>query len=203
MPKIIDITGQRFGRLTVLEFAGIDKHGDGNWKCTCDCGTEKVVVGFSMKSGNTLSCGCLLSETVAQRGRDSAKHGMCYSRLYHTWAGMRQRCDGTSAGTKVRYHDRGIRVCDDWNGSFIPFMDWALSNGYQDDLTIDRINNDGNYEPDNCRWASRLIQANNTSSNRMVTFDGKTMTMAESAREQGITYATLQCRERKKRLVNA
>jgi len=201
---VIDVTGQKFGRLTVIEFAGLDKNRASTWKCRCDCGTERVFRGDRLRYGKTSSCGCLKKELDAQWGRDNTKHGMCYSRIYHTWQAMRTRCKWTgSARDRINYYGRGIRVCDDWNSSFESFRDWSLSNGYQDDLSIDRINNDGNYEPSNCRWATCKEQQSNTSYNRMVTLDGQTMTIAESARKQGIPYSTLCNRERKKRLANA
>ena len=200
---VIDIVGQKFGRLTVVEIAGHDKL-HVTWKCLCDCGAEKVLRGDHLKNGRILSCGCLHNEMSVQLGRNRAKHGMSRTRLYKTWLGMRARCDGAgSEQDKKHYHDRGIRVCDDWNGSFETFRDWALSNGYQDALSIDRINNDGNYCPDNCRWTSRITQNNNKSNNRIVTINGQSMTIAEAAREQGINVHTLAHREQRKRRADA
>lgn len=201
MAKYLDITGEKFGRLTAIEFAGYDKFGAVTWRCKCECGNEITVASGRLRYGKVSSCGCLKKEKSAQRGRDNAKHGMWNTRLYHAWQHMKQRCDGTgNAKSKRVYKDRGIEVCAEWRESFIHFMEWALSNGYGDDLTLDRIDVNGNYTPENCRWANAYVQANNKSTNRIVEVNGERKTMAEAARENGINYSTLVTRERKKRL---
>lgn len=195
MAKYLDITGQKFGRLEVIKFAGYTKHKAVTWRCKCECGNEVVVRGDHLRYGRTSSCGCLRAETSAKRGKDNAKHGMWNTRLYHCWQHMKQRCDGTgNEANRKRYHDRGIRVCDEWYNSFETFMKWSLENGYQDNLTLDRIDNNGNYEPSNCRWANAITQQNNVSTNKYLQYKGKTQTMAEMAREYGIKYSTLQTR---------
>jgi hypothetical protein len=111
---------------------------------------------------------------------------------------MKQRCDGTgNEANRKRYHDRGIRVCDEWYNSFETFMKWSLENGYQDNLTLDRIDNNGNYEPSNCRWANAITQQNNVSTNKYLQYKGKTQTMAEWAREYNMKYTLLQIRLRR------
>lgn len=198
MAKYIDITGQKFGRLEVVEFAGYTKHRAVTWRCKCECGNETVVRGDHLRYGRTSSCGCLRAETSAKRGKDNAKHGMWDTRLYHCWQGMKQRCDGTgNKQSRKRYHDRGITVCDEWINSFEAFMDWSLKNGYQDNLTLDRINNDESYKPSNCRWSDAITQQNNTSKNRGLSYNGRTQTMAEWATELEIDYSTLQTRIRR------
>lgn len=199
MPKYLDVTGQVFGRLTVIDFAGYNKHGAVTWKCRCKCGNEIVVVSGQMRYGKVSSCGCLKKEVAAQRGKSNTTHGMWNTRLYHTWQHMKQRCDGTgNAKNKIVYHDRGIRVCDEWNSNFEAFRDWAIKNGYSDDLSIDRIDGNGNYEPSNCRWATSITQANNKSTNRIIEYNGEQMSMAEAAREQGVNYRTIKSRERRR-----
>ncbi|MCI8374909.1 MAG: hypothetical protein HFI29_05660 [Lachnospiraceae bacterium] len=194
MSKLIDLTGQRFGRLVVLEKADSDKSGNTMWKCRCDCGTIKKVNSSKLRSGETKSCGCLRKETTAKINKGNKSritHGMSRTRLYRAWGNMKHRCS-PSCPLKCydSYYGRGIRVCDEWK-DFAAFADWALKNGYTDELTIDRIDNDGNYEPGNCRWVTREVQDNNRSNSRYITYKGKTLTVTQWAREIGTSVSNL------------
>lgn len=184
MGKTKDITGQRFGRLTVTEFCGRDSKGRMLWKCRCDCGTEKVVLANKLLTGRTKSCGCLRNELSKER---MTRHGMYGTRLYHIWANMIQRCSNPKNISYQYYGGKGIIVCEEWK-RFPTFAKWALANGYNDNLSIDRKNSDGNYEPGNCRWATNFIQCNNKSNNRRITYNGRTYTAAEVAKETGDDY---------------
>lgn len=152
--RCVDLTNKRFGRLTVISRHGrIGKRI--SWLCLCDCGERKVILGESLKSGATHSCGCLRAEG------NNLKHGLSYSRIRNSYRAMKERCYLESHVAYQNYGGRGIRVCDEWKESFESFYEWAVANGYQEGLTIDRIGVDGNYEPNNCRWATMKEQAQN------------------------------------------
>jgi hypothetical protein len=182
MGNFIDITGKRFGRLVVLNCAG-SKNKKIIWHCKCDCGNEIDVIGNSLQSGNTMSCGCLHKEIAAETARKThTKHGMIKTRLYTIWVDIKQRCRNKKQPEYRIYGGRGIDVCNEWYNSFETFRDWALNNGYQESLTIDRINNNGNYEPSNCRWATVKQQAENRRTNVFIEYNGERKTKAEWSR---------------------
>lgn len=183
-----DITGKRFGRLTVLRFDHIDEHHQTRWLCQCDCGNQVIVNAGRLNSGNTSSCGCYKIDRTRET---KTTHGMSKTPIYRTWQAMHTRCENENYESYYRYGERGIRVCEEWE-KFENFRDWANSSGYSTGLTLDRIDNDGDYCPENCRWADFQTQCNNRSSNHTIEYGGITHTVAEWARLFGIPYSTLQ-----------
>ena len=162
MPKVIDLKGQRFGRLTVIESCGKASDRHILWLCKCDCGNERVISGNSLRSSLTKSCGCFNSDIVTKR---NIKHNGCGTRLYAIWKNMNTRCKNTNNPRFKDYGGRGIKICSEWK-EFINFRIWAMSNEYSKNLTIDRVNVNGNYEPLNCRWATYKEQNNNKRNSR-------------------------------------
>ena len=140
--KSLSLVGQKFGRLTVVSETGKNKYGDYLWECVCDCGNRKIIPGAYLKNGHTQSCGCFSRERSHFR---NATHGQSNSRLYGIWHGMKARCYRNEDQNYQRYGGRGIQICDEWKNDFSSFFDWSMSHGYSDDLSIDRIDNDGGY----------------------------------------------------------
>lgn len=149
-----DLTGQRFGRLIVIERSGTHVSPNGHttplWRCKCDCGNEAIVKSCNLYQHITLSCGCYHKETFTH-----ATHGRSRTRLYRIWCAMKDRCNRPGAINYKWYGGSGVKVCDEWSNSFTAFSEWAKSSGYKDDLTIDRIDSSRGYEPNNCRWITR------------------------------------------------
>lgn len=165
MPTLIDLTGQRFGRLTVIMREGRDSNGSATWFCKCDCGSACVVRGTSLMRGYTNSCGCLHREFA---GNNLSTHRKSKIRLHTVWKSMKTRCYNPHSNYYRRYGGRGITICNEWKDDFQAFYDWAMANGYDENAprgkcTIDRIDNDKGYSPDNCRWVDMKTQISNRS----------------------------------------
>lgn len=190
MPRRIDLKNKVFGRITCIEPTGKRKRGSIVWRCVCSCGKEVFVNSNALMMGETRSCGCLKTDTNSKQLRT---HGMSRTRLYKIWIAMRRRCFNEKSKAYKNYGGRGISVCKDWM-DFVPFMQWAVENGYRSDLTIERKNNDGNYCPENCTWATRKQQLNNKRSNRYITHNGQTKTLAGWATYLGVAANTLHYR---------
>lgn len=157
MSKLVDLTGQRFGRLVVVGRSE-SKNRNSSWLCKCGCGNQTVVSAPNLKSGKTRTCGCGMVESTIKR---STKHGGANTKLYRVWSGMKARCSNPNNKSFDDYGGRGIKVCEEWQRDFSAFQKWALENGYKEGLTIDRKDNDKGYLPDNCRWATIKEQNNN------------------------------------------
>lgn len=163
------------------------------WLCRCECGNEIKVTAYRLKSGNTKSCGCLKKEV---NGQQSYKHGEKHSRIYNLYYAMLNRCKNPQAINYGNYGGRGICVCDEWLGEngFINFNNWSMANGYAEDLSIDRIDVNGNYCPENCKWSTRMEQMSNTTRTRLITVDGVTHTLSQWARIGGVRPETIHYR---------
>lgn len=185
--NIKDITGQKFGKLTVIKTSGKSKSGNIKWLCKCECGNTTEVVGSKLRNGHTKSCGCLKFSEQAR--------GYSATRLYRIWTNMHRRCYDSRHDKFKWYGNKGITICNEWH-QFINFRTWALANGYSDDLSIDRIDSKGIYEPSNCRWQTQKQQMNNVSSNKILYFRGKKYTQSEFADNFNLSYHTVRNRIR-------
>lgn len=190
-----NLISQKFGLWTVIDYAGSRKNSENKnvryWKCKCDCGTVRDVLEQSLKQGLSKSCGCVRSMKIAEVGRTmGVKHGMTNTRLYRIYKHMRNRCYREKDIRYPEYGGRGITVCDEWM-YFEPFAEWALSNGYSDSLTLDRIDVNGNYSPDNCRWADIITQASNKRNVKIYEYNNEKHTIAEWARIYDMNYKKL------------
>lgn len=188
---IEDISGQKFGRLTAIRYVGQSKGKQTMWECKCDCGKTIIAQHQNIKNGHTSSCGCYNSEVTAKR---NYTHGGGGTRLYRIWKDMLARCYKESHHGYKDYGGKGVYVCDEWKNDFVSFRDWSLNNGYSDELSIDRINSDKEYSPTNCRWATLIEQANNTSRNLRFTINGRTETLANWCRIYNVPYARVHSR---------
>ena len=184
--RSVDLTGQKFGRLTVVRFDH-KENGRKYYLCQCDCGNFKIVSNHSLKSGNTKSCGCLHKEILIQRNKDNRIHHPENERLLRIWRAMLHRCYKETDEHYDHYGGRGIKVCDDWH-DFETFQKWALANGYADNLTIDRLDGNKDYCPENCSWATMTVQNNHKSDTKWLTYKGKTQSLSDWCRELGLDY---------------
>ena len=188
-----DLTGRTFGRLTVLKRdKDRSKPGRTYYLCKCKCGNKKSIRSDGLTSGDSKSCGCLQKENILKVVEEHiVTHGESNSRLYGIYCGMKARCYNKNRKSYKDYGGRGIKVCDEWLNDFEAFRNWAFKNGYSNDLSIDRIDNDGDYEPDNCRWVNRKQQNRNKRTNRIIEIDGKKQTLTDWCNEVGIGRHTV------------
>lgn len=196
MGAYIDITGKIFNDVEVLSRVENNKHNKAKFKCKCHCGNEFFCLGSSLKSGNTKSCGCL---SRANR----RTHGGTGTKLYYVWHDMIRRCYNTNHKNYKRYGYRGIKVCLDWKSDFSNFKEWSVDNGYKEGLSIDRIDNNGNYEPSNCRWVDMKVQSNNRSNTIWIYYNEEVMRLSELAEINNIDYFELYEEYRKGKLQKA
>lgn len=181
---MIDIAGEKFGRLVAIEPVKQDTGGNWWWKCICDCGSMPIVKYTNLSRGTTKSCGCLAKELTSIR---ATKHGMSNTPTYHSWMCMKRRCIDSSAPNYANYGGRGIKVCSRW----LNFENFLEDMGVRPEgMTLDRIDNEGNYTPENCRWESAVNQHRNTRANVILTYNGKTQCLAAWADEFGIRRNT-------------
>lgn len=186
MGNFRNLTGQIFGKLKVLNY--FHKNGRIYWRCKCDCGNITNVRGDRLLDGNTKSCGCLQKEVVRKL---NTIHNDSHTRLYDIWTDMKQRCYNQHNKRYKDYGARGIAVCDEWKNDYSTFKEWALSNSYNDTLTIDRINNNSNYEPNNCRFVDAKTQVRNRRNTKYMTYKGITKPFAEWCEEYNLNYSTV------------
>lgn len=192
--KVKDLTGQRFGQLTVIGIDSARQAKQTYWLCECDCGTIKSVRADGLKSGSVKSCGCLKRKQDRINLTKNHKHKMSGTRIYSIWQGMKGRCLNKNNPRWARYGGRGITVCDEWATDFQSFYQWAMNNGYSDGLTLDRIDNNGNYCPENCRWATQQEQARNRRTNIDITIGNSTRTLTEWCEIFNLDYGKMYAR---------
>jgi len=200
--KAEKLIGKKIGRLTVIgrkpDYVDAKGRKRTMMECVCECGTSVVLRADSLNNGHTTSCGCLQRERAAETGRyvgaKSKKYGESRERLHNIWYLMKYRCENTQSPAYARYGGRGIKVCSEWNdgiSGYFAFKKWALHNGYSDTLTLDRIDNNGDYQPSNCRWVGSEVQNNNKRNNIRYEYNGKSLTVFQFAREYGLPPKTL------------
>lgn len=184
-----DLSGSRFGSLTVLKRLPVCAHREAQWLCICDCGNEYIAKTYSLTHGGTTCCRKCSYKKISLKKKT---HGEEPKSLWYKYVNMKTRCTNQNYKLYHRYGGRGIKVCEEWANSYEAFRNWALDNGYEDGLSLDRIDNDGDYCPENCRWSTVIQQANNRSTNRMITVNGETDTMANWARRTNAKYSYVQ-----------
>ena len=173
--KCQDLTGKKFGNLTVISKSdSINRKS--YWICKCDCGNKTIVRASNLKSGHTKSCGCYKKTREIEA---NTVHGLSNTRIHRIWDNIKTRCLNKNSPAFRLYGGRGITICEEWKNSFIEFYQWAISSGYSDKLSIDRIDTNGNYCPDNCRWVSMKVQQNNRTNNRILSIGDTSHTLAE------------------------
>ncbi|WP_047504238.1 MULTISPECIES: hypothetical protein [Staphylococcus] len=184
MRKIKDLTGKTFNGIKVIDYFGQDKHKKAKWEVVCHCGNKFVTIGNNLQKGTTKSCGCT----------QNIKHGDSKKRLYRIWINMIRRCSIETETHFNRYGGRGIKVCDEWVDNYLEFKEWAMKNGYDEKLSIDRIDNNGNYTPENCRWVDVKTQSNNRETNVLIKYQGVERTLKEWCTLLNLNYNTVHYR---------
>ena len=189
------LSNMKFGRLTVIKEVPVEKGKPRKYLCKCECGKYKTVIKYNLVNGRTKSCGCIQKEiareTVKKATAKATKHLSSNSRLYNTWHDMKARCKYEKCSEYKNYGLRGIKVCEEWEKSFLNFQKWSMENGYKEDLQIDRIDVNGNYEPNNCRWVSPLLNSNNKRNCLYIDYKGEKMTLTQLSRIVNIHFSTL------------
>lgn len=188
-----DLTGKRFNKLVVLHRVENGNGDKSRWKCVCDCGNETTVSGVNLKTGAVKSCGCL-------RHMKHNTHHLSNTRLYRIWNGMKNRCYLKTHHAYSYYGAIGITVCDEWKDSFESFYNWAISNGYSENLTIDRINNSNGYYPGNCKWVTMEEQVNNRRSCIRITYNGETKNLMQWCKLLDLPYKLINQRMKLKNI---
>lgn len=190
MSRKLDMIGKRFGKLTVIEEYDRNKRGYYRYLCKCDCGNEKIAIGSELQNGHIKSCGCYKKDSIINR---CAKYTKEEKKLYGIWKGIRSRCNNKNSKPYQYYGGRGITICDEWN-DYLIFYHWSMQNGYEKGKQLDRINNDGNYEPSNCRWVTPLENNHNRGNVNHYTINGITHTLTEWCSIYKIKYNTVRAR---------
>ena len=189
--KLRNLTGQRFGKLVVIKRSKHEGKG-AKWFCKCDCGKETIVFSANLLKKHTMSCGCL----KFKKGKN-LKHGYSKTKLGYIYSSIKDRCFREKCKEYKFYGGRGITMCDNWKNNPLTFFNWAISNGYKEGLTIDRIDVNGNYEPSNCRWITRTEQSKNKRTNVFITYKNETHILSEWSKIAGIDYRTIKGRIKK------
>jgi len=201
MIKLEDLIGNKFGRLTVIKYIGKDKRHNPILECNCECGNVFAAISYNIARGATKSCGCLqkeiAKESVKLATKKVTKHRKSNTRLYSIWQDMKSRCLNENNYEYKDYGERGIKVCGEWQKDFMNFYNWAIDNNYSKDLTIDRINVNKNYEPSNCRWATKEEQSSNKRNNHYINYKGECTTITRLSNKVNIPVKTLTYHEKK------
>lgn len=187
-----NLVGKKFGRLLVVEKFGKNKHGETLWKCVCDCGNERIICNGNLKRGNYKSCGCYSKEI-------KTTHGLSKTQIYKVWVDIKRRTNPKNSKCTGNYKKLSIKMCNEWRNDFMSFYNWSIANGYKEEQlangynkwTIDRIDNHGDYCPENCRWATCKQQSNNQTTNKIITYKGKKQTLSQWCDELGLRYSVI------------
>lgn len=196
MSKAIDMTGYKFNGCEVIEKESYKIHDRVAWLCVCYCGEYFSATGKHIRNESVKSCGCLRKEILGSQGEKNKKHGETNSKLYSVWRGIKKRCRVSNTPNYEHYGGRGIDVCDEWYYDFESFRDWAIKNGYEEGLSIDRIDNNGDYEPSNCRWSTMKEQQNNRRNTKYGMYKGEMMTFSEIAEITGLSLQAIHYRHK-------